>query len=252
MPHGRGGGFVPDGDGCILTPTAAEGTLELRGAVRPDAVSSVSAGADLGVIAGPVWIQCRRRPELDVPAFVTPEYSAGWLDQVSDPAVLLGLAPPSDRWTTTFRCASVGPARSPWFRSTTTTIRPASSEGWREHLIATDGRVYLDMVNNVAAIGHGHLVLADAVARQWRRLNTNSRFNYAAVVALSERLAATLPDPLDTVFLVNSGPKPTTWPCAWRWPPPAVTTSSPSPRPTTVGPMPPTRSPPRSPITRMP
>ena len=32
--------------------------------------------------------------------------------------------------------------------------------------------------------------IADAVARQWRRLNTNSRFNYGAVVALSERLAA--------------------------------------------------------------
>jgi 4-aminobutyrate aminotransferase-like enzyme len=36
-------------------------------------------------------------------------------------------------------------------------------------------------------------------------LNTNSRFNYGAVVELSDRLAATLPDPLDTVFLVNSG-----------------------------------------------
>lgn len=43
------------------------------------------------------------------------------------------------------------------------------------------------------------------MARQWRRLNTNSRFNYGAVVELSERLAATLPEPLDTVFLVNSG-----------------------------------------------
>ena len=41
--------------------------------------------------------------------------------------------------------------------------------------------------------------------RQLRRLNTNSRFNYEAVVEFSERLAATLPDPLDTVFLVNSG-----------------------------------------------
>ena len=61
------------------------------------------------------------------------------------------------------------------------------------------------MVNNVAILGHGHPALADAVARQWRRLNTNSRFNYGGVVAFSERLAATLPDPLDTVFLVNSG-----------------------------------------------
>ena len=47
--------------------------------------------------------------------------------------------------------------------------------------------------------------LADAVARQLRRLNTNSRFNYGAVVEFSERLASLLPDPLDTVFLVNSG-----------------------------------------------
>ena len=82
---------------------------------------------------------------------------------------------------------------------------PRIERGWREHMLSTDGRSYLDMVNNVALLGHGHPVLADAVARQWRRLNTNSRFNYASVVALSERLAATLPDPLDTVFLVNSG-----------------------------------------------
>ena len=82
---------------------------------------------------------------------------------------------------------------------------PRIERGWREHLIGTDGRSYLDMVNNVAALGHGRTELADAVARQWRRLNTNSRFNYGSVVEFSERLAATLPDPLDTVFLVNSG-----------------------------------------------
>jgi 4-aminobutyrate aminotransferase-like enzyme len=43
------------------------------------------------------------------------------------------------------------------------------------------------------------------VARQLRRLNTNSRFHYSAVVEFSERLAGLLPEPLDTVFLVNSG-----------------------------------------------
>ena len=37
------------------------------------------------------------------------------------------------------------------------------------------------------------------------RLNTNSRFHYAAVAELSERLAALCHDELDTVFLVNSG-----------------------------------------------
>ena len=61
------------------------------------------------------------------------------------------------------------------------------------------------MVNNVTVLGHAHPRVADTAARQLRKLNTNSRFNYEAVVEFSERLAATLPDPLDTVFLVNSG-----------------------------------------------
>jgi 4-aminobutyrate aminotransferase-like enzyme len=54
-------------------------------------------------------------------------------------------------------------------------------------------------------LGHGDPELADAVARQTLLLNTNSRFVYESVVAFSEQLAATLPPPLDTVFLVNSG-----------------------------------------------
>jgi 4-aminobutyrate aminotransferase-like enzyme len=82
---------------------------------------------------------------------------------------------------------------------------PRIERGWRHHLAATDGRVYLDMVNNVAVLGHSHPRVEAAVARQLRRLNTNSRFNYASVVEFSERLAGLLPAPLDTVFGVNSG-----------------------------------------------
>ena len=61
------------------------------------------------------------------------------------------------------------------------------------------------MVNNVTVLGHAHPRVAETAARQLRKLNTNSRFNYEAVVEFSERLAAMLPEPLDTVFLVNSG-----------------------------------------------
>jgi 4-aminobutyrate aminotransferase-like enzyme len=82
---------------------------------------------------------------------------------------------------------------------------PQIERGWRHYLMSTSGRVYLDMVNNVTVLGHAHPRVADAANRQLRRLNTNSRFNYEAVVEFSERLAATLPEPLDTVFLVNSG-----------------------------------------------
>jgi 4-aminobutyrate aminotransferase-like enzyme len=82
---------------------------------------------------------------------------------------------------------------------------PQIERGWRHYLVSTEGRCYLDMVNNVTMLGHAHPRIADTAARQLRKLNTNSRFNYEAVVEFSERLAATLPDPLDTVFLVNSG-----------------------------------------------
>ncbi|MCX6480193.1 MAG: aminotransferase [Mycobacterium sp.] len=192
--------------GLTLTGTAA--TLSVHGdlTVALTTGDSIAAGAELAGVEGPVWIAVRRHGgHAEVPRFVRPEYAAGWLSQVSDPAALLGLpaaAPASEdsdalrqRRVRTFAGVQEHYYADP----------PRIERGWREHLLATDGRSYLDMVNNVAVLGHGHPALADAAARQWRRLNTNSRFNYAAVVALSERLAATLPDPLDTVFLVNSG-----------------------------------------------
>lgn len=33
---------------------------------------------------------------------------------------------------------------------------PQIERGWREHLFDVEGRAYLDMVNNVAILGHGH------------------------------------------------------------------------------------------------
>ncbi len=33
---------------------------------------------------------------------------------------------------------------------------PRIERGWRQHLIDTSGRAYLDMVNNVAVLGHSH------------------------------------------------------------------------------------------------
>lgn len=198
------------GDAATLTLTAQVGIVSIRGGVRPESASGaaydVAAGTALGVIEGSVWIQCLRHPgDVAVPDFVRPEYAAGWLDRVSDPAPLLGLppTPPLAEDSATLRrrrSQAFAAVQEHYYQNP-----PRIERGWREHLVGTDGRVYLDMVNNVAVIGHGHPALADAAARQWRRLNTNSRFNYASVATFSERLAATLPDPLDTVFLVNSG-----------------------------------------------
>ncbi len=82
---------------------------------------------------------------------------------------------------------------------------PQIERGWKNYLISTEPRVYLDMVNNVTSIGHGDVGLAEAVAQQLRRLNTNSRFHYEQVAKFADELTATLPEPLDTVFFVNSG-----------------------------------------------
>ncbi len=67
------------------------------------------------------------------------------------------------------------------------------------------GRSYLDMLNNVAVLGHGHPRMAHEAARQWSLLNTNSRFHYAAIAEFSERLLELAPEGMDRVFLVNSG-----------------------------------------------
>ena len=137
----------------------------------------------------------------EVPPLVRPEYAAGWLSLVADPAPLLGLpaaSPPVTDDLLNRREASFAAVQEHYYRDP-----PRIERGWRHHLAATDGRVYLDMVNNVTVLGHGHPRVEAAVARQLRRLNTNSRFNYASVVEFSERLAGLLPEPLQVVFLVN-------------------------------------------------
>ena len=130
----------------------------------------------------------------EVPPLVRPEYAAGWLSLVADPGPLLGLprggarAPEEDLLGR--RAASFAAVQEHYYRDP-----PRIERGWRHHLAATDGRVYLDMVNNVTVLGHAHPRVEAAVARQLRRLNTNSRFNYASVVEFSERLAGLLPGP---------------------------------------------------------
>jgi 4-aminobutyrate aminotransferase-like enzyme len=47
--------------------------------------------------------------------------------------------------------------------------------------------------------------VTEAIAGQSRRLNTNLRYLHEGAVILAERLVATLPGGLDTVFFVNSG-----------------------------------------------
>jgi 4-aminobutyrate aminotransferase-like enzyme len=151
----------------------------------------------------PVHVCVRVEGTSEVPPLVRPEYAAGWLALTADPAPLLGLpaaAAVADGDLLARRTAAFADVQEHYYADP-----PRIERGWRQHLAGVDGRVYLDMVNNVAVLGHAHPRLEAAVAGQLRRLNTNSRFHYAAVAEFAERLAGLLPEPLDTVFLVNSG-----------------------------------------------
>lgn len=63
-------------------------------------------------------------------------------------------------------------------------------------LIDADGRRWLDLVNNVAHVGHEHPLVVDAITTQARMLNTNTRYLHHNLVDYAERLGALFPDPL--------------------------------------------------------
>jgi 4-aminobutyrate aminotransferase-like enzyme/Ser/Thr protein kinase RdoA (MazF antagonist) len=184
-------------------------TLELSWDVAdaaPAAGSTLGRGEQLLELPAFARLQVGLRPARAprVPPLVRPEYAAGWLSVALDPTPLLGLAVPDvparPADVLSRRTASLASPQQHYY------LRPPRVErGWRHHLVDTRARVLLDMVNNVTAVGHSHPRVEEAAARQLRRLNTNSRFNYSAIADFAERLAALAPSPLDTVFLVNSG-----------------------------------------------
>ncbi len=98
------------------------------------------------------------------------------------------------------RRKALGPNLSLSYRTPLHIVRGAG-----RYLIESGGRAFLDGVNNVPHVGHSHPKVVDAVARQMRRLNTNTRYLNEIPLAFAENLASTLPDPLSVVFLVNSG-----------------------------------------------
>ena len=103
----------------------------------------------------------------------------------------------------TRREAVLGPAMESL--TYTEPIEVASADGvW---ITAVDGRRYLDAYNNVPCVGHSHPRVAEAIARQGRRVTTNMRYLHPAAIELAERLVATMPagSGLDTVMFVNSG-----------------------------------------------
>lgn len=144
--------------------------------------------------------------QADGAALVAPDRVPAWSRLTADPAPVLGL--PS--FTQHDDAAAELGRRERIFAAAQERYyeRPPQIErGWQHHLIDTTARTYVDMVNNVAGLGHAHPKVADAADRQLRTLATNSRFLFRDLAEYSERLLALMPEgsDLDTVLLVNSG-----------------------------------------------
>jgi len=83
------------------------------------------------------------------------------------------------------------------------------SHGVGHRLYDTDGRAYLDFANGIAvtALGHTHPRVTAAIHAQVDRLTGPiSAIGFSGpITRLADALAATFPDPLDSVFFLNSG-----------------------------------------------
>lgn len=61
------------------------------------------------------------------------------------------------------------------------------------------------MVNNVCHVGHCHPKVVQAGQNQMAKLNTNTRYLHDNIIEFSEKLLATMPEPLSVCMFVNSG-----------------------------------------------
>ncbi|KIY39728.1 hypothetical protein TZ03_16020 [Pseudomonas sp. 10-1B] len=192
-----------DGRGCLRS---AHWTLWLQGLEdAPADGQAVEKGQSLGSSCGFLSVQLCLDNGIQPPFFALPSHAAAWLALCPSPAQLLGFdcdaePLPDPQALLARRDASFARSQKHYYAQP-----PHIERGWRNYLIDMQGRSYLDMLNNVAVLGHGHPRMVAESARQWSLLNTNSRFHYAAITEFSERLLALAPEGFDRVFMVNSG-----------------------------------------------
>ena len=142
----------------------------------------------------------------DVPGVGAASYREAWRSLCPDPNLLVGV--PADRFpresptktqALSTRRRLFGHNLSIAYRDPLRVVR-----GWRQYLFDDDGRRYIDAYNNVPHVGHAHPRVVSALTRQAALLNTNTRYLNDIVNEYAARLTATLPDPLQICYLVNS------------------------------------------------
>lgn len=145
--------------------------------------------------------------EGDFPGVVSPDSRDVWLSICPDPNLILGI--PEDAFPTPktnaddilrTRNKHIGSSLSVSYKRPLHFVR-----GFMQRLYDSDGRVYLDAVNNVAHVGHCHPRVVKAIQSQVAVLNTNTRYLHENMARYAERLCGLLPDPLRVCFFVCSG-----------------------------------------------
>ena len=197
----------------------------LYGHLNPDAVAGLKAGqtiaagqqfATLGTAAGNGgWsphLHLQILTDLleldnDFPGVVRVSQREVWAGFSLDPNLIVGV--PEERFPATesskaetlaIRRKRAGASLSLGYREPIKMVR-----GWQQYLYDDTGRKYLDAYNNVPQVGHCHPRVVAAAHQQMAVLNTNTRYLQDQFNRYAERLASTLPEPLDVCFFVNSG-----------------------------------------------
>ena len=78
-------------------------------------------------------------------------------------------------------------------------------KGFGQYLYDSEGKRYLDAVNNIQHVGHSHPKIAKVAEKQFKNLNTNTRYIDETIVQYAKALTDKLPESLDVCFFTNSG-----------------------------------------------
>ena len=78
-------------------------------------------------------------------------------------------------------------------------------KGFGQYLYDSEGKRYLDAVNNIQHVGHSHPKIAKVAEKQFKNLNTNTRYIDEKIVKYAKALTDKLPENLDVCFFTNSG-----------------------------------------------
>jgi 4-aminobutyrate aminotransferase-like enzyme len=142
----------------------------------------------------------------DFPGVGRPSQRRVWTSLCPDPNLLTRIpaerfpgAPPARSALLAARDTRIGGNLSVAYRDPLRIVR-----GWMQYLYDDDGRCFLDAYNNVPHVGHCHPRVVEAIARQSRILNTNTRYLNDLLTAYADRLLATLPHQLEVCYFVNS------------------------------------------------